>query len=338
MNKWDKPLIKAFLKTTRPQFILYIMMVTLFSCIYFFNRLPLALLFYTIELTGFLFIFYLLEQLYHYAKRYNQLKELQNPHLNIENSWPRNLDPADIFYHKKIRLLIEQLHESQQQFNEKNSEQLDYFTLWLHQIKTPIAAISLLIQSQSDQLLAKQLNQELLRLEDYTHMALNYLKLEESGSDMDFSEVELDRVIKQTIKKYAILFVYNRISLDYKETHKTILTDGKWLKLLLEQILSNSLNYSIEGKISIYLDPAQPDNLIIEDNGIGIRTQDLPRIFEKGYSGLNGRLYEKSTGLGLFLSQKIVKRLGHQLVIDSVMGKGTKVTIHLARKELDLFD
>lgn len=338
MKKVNRPLIKAFLKATRAQFVLFLMLLSIFSSIYLFGRLPADLLIYTLELTSFLFVLFLLSQYYSYAKRYEKLIELQKPHINLENNWPDCVDPADYFYHQKIRLLADQLHQTQQQYGEKNSEQLEYFTLWLHQIKTPIAAMSLLMQSHTDQQLAKQVNQELLRLEDYTHMALNYLKIEESGTDMDFTEVALDEVIKHTVKKYAILFIYNQITLEFEETHLTVLTDGKWLKVLLEQLLSNSLKYSIGGTVKLYLDPKQPERLIIEDTGIGIRAQDLPRIFEKGYSGLNGRLHEKSTGLGLFLSQKIVHRLGHHLSIDSVLGKGTKVTLDLTRNELQLFD
>lgn len=313
-------------------------MLLFFSAVYLLGRLPLDLLFYTIELTAFLFFLYLLTQFYHYAKRYERLQELQKDNAELQNYLPKNTDPADELYQEKILALIDQLREMEQRFGEKNSEQLEYFTLWLHQIKTPIAAISLLMQSQPQQPLKKQVEQELLRLEDYTHMALNYLKIEENGTDLDFAEIELDDVIKKTIKKYSILFIYNHISLEYNETKVSVLTDGKWLQILLEQVLSNSLKYAIGGTIKIYLDSERPETLVIEDNGIGIRSEDLPRIFEKGYSGLNGRLHEKSTGLGLFLSQKIVERLGHQLTIESVLGEGTKVFIHLARRELELFD
>lgn len=334
----NKQLITSFFKAMRPQFILYSGMLLFFSAVYWLGQLPLDLLFYTIELTAFLFLLYLLAQLYRYAKRYEMLHGIQKDNIDLENHLPKNIDPADEWYQEKILSLVAQLRETEQRFSEKNSEQLEYFTLWLHQIKTPIAAISLLMQSQPKQPLTKQVKQELLRLEDYTHMALNYLKIEESGTDLDFIEIDLDDIIKKTIKKYSIIFIYNHISLEYEDTRASVLTDGKWLQILLEQILSNSLKYTTGGTIKIYLDPEKPETLVIEDNGMGIRAEDLPRIFEKGYSGLNGRLHEKSTGLGLFLSQKIVQRLGHQLTIESVLGEGTKVFINLARKELELFD
>ena len=179
------------------------------------------------------------------------------------------------------------------------------------------------------------MEQELLRIENYTHMALNYVRIEQSGTDLDFADVSLDRVIKETVKKFSILFIYNHIQLDYRETAAIILSDEKWLRVLVEQILSNSLKYTPEGGIiRIYMSPTQEQQLIIEDTGIGIRSEDLPRIFERGYSGFNGRIHEKSTGLGLFLSQEITKRLGHNLIIESTLGKGTKVMIDLAREPL----
>ncbi|UDE94329.1 hypothetical protein LHA31_06800 [Carnobacterium viridans] len=212
---------------------------------------------------------------------------------------------------------------------------MDYFTLWLHQIKTPISAISLLMQRDTKSLFSHQMEQELVQIENYTHMALNYLKIEQSGSDLDFVQVSLDRVIKETVKKSSILFIYKHIQLDYQEIDKSVLSDEKWLKVLVEQIVSNSLKYTPEGgKIKIYMSPTTEDQLIIEDTGIGIRSEDLPRIFERGYSGFNGRIHEKSTGLGLFLSQEITKRLGHGMSIESTVGKGTKVMIDLARTSL----
>ena len=179
------------------------------------------------------------------------------------------------------------------------------------------------------------MEQELVQIENYTHMALNYLKIEQSCSDLDFAQVSLDRVIKETVKKSSILFIYKHIQLDYQEIDKSVLSDEKWLKVLVEQIVSNSLKYTPEGgKIKIYMSPTTEDQLIIEDTGIGIRSEDLPRIFERGYSGFNGRIHEKSTGLGLFLSQEITKRLGHGMSIESNVGKGTKVMIDLARTSL----
>ncbi|WP_407372150.1 sensor histidine kinase [Carnobacterium sp.] len=270
-----------------------------------------------------------------YYKRFRLLERLNKDPIDTLKQLSSNRDLSEDFFHLKIENLIGEIKQIKKKSLQRNSSQMDYFTLWLHQIKTPISAISLLMQRDTKSLFSHQMEQELLQIENYTHMALNYLKIEQSGSDLDFVQVSLDRVIKETVKKSSILFIYKHIQLNYQETNKFVLSDEKWLKVLVEQIVSNSLKYTPEGgRIKIYMNPTKEDQLIIEDTGIGIRSEDLPRIFERGYSGFNGRVHEKSTGLGLFLSQEITKRLGHEMSIESTVGKGTKVMIDLARTSL----
>ncbi|RNF38969.1 sensor histidine kinase [Planococcus salinus] len=329
--------VKSFLAAVRPQFVVFIGVIGVFGVVYLLAELPLELFLYSLELALFLFAIYLMVQYIRYANRYRVIKELGASTAGRLADMPESMDPADQVYIEKMTSLLQELRETENLHAERQADQLDYFTLWLHQIKTPISAISLLNQnSQTKE--AKQISQELVRLEDYTHMALNYIKLEEPESDMEFAEVNLDDIIKKAVKKYSILFIYKGLKLDYQPLEMQVLSDGKWLQNLLEQLLSNSLKYTPEGTISIYRDPSKEQTLVIEDTGIGIRAEELPKIFNKGYSGLNGRLHEKSTGLGLFLSRKICQRLGHQLDIKSEAGKGTCVSIDLSRAQLDVFD
>ena len=338
MNKPSKSeVLKNFLMAVRPQLFVFAGMFVIFGLVYVLAKLPLDLFLYSVELAIFLFIAYLIVQYVRYFKRYQLIRNLQTATAASLEEIQAGADPADLLYIEKMDLLLQELREMEKLHAERQADQLDYFTLWLHQIKTPISAISLLNQSSAAKE-AKQISQELLRLEDYTHMALNYVKLEESGAEMDLTEVDLDDVIKKAVKKYSILFIYKSIKLDYKPLEMKILSDSQWLQVLVEQILSNSLKYTPSGTISIYQDSGKEQTLIIEDTGIGIRPEDLPKIYNKGYSGLNGRLHEKSTGLGLFLSKKICRRLGHQLDIQSEPGKGTRVSIDLSRPELEIFD
>lgn len=337
LKKSAGPLLKSFLLSVRHQLVLFVGMAATFAVVYILGRLPMTLFFYSLQLAGFLLVIYLLIQYFQYAKHYKQINRMELLTGSELEELQQSSDPADRLYIEKMHVLLERLKESENLHAERQSDQLDYFTLWLHQIKTPISAISLLTQSSKAKE-AKQVSQELVRLEDYTHMALNYIKLEEPGTDLELSLVDLDDIIKKAIKKYSILFIYKGIRLDYHPTGMQVLSDGKWLQNLLEQILSNSLKYTPEGTISIYRDPAHAETLIIEDTGIGIRSEDLPKIFNKGYSGMNGRLHEKSTGLGLFLSKKICQRLGHRLAIDSKPGEGTRVGIGMAREDLQVFD
>ncbi|QHJ72484.1 sensor histidine kinase [Planococcus halotolerans] len=289
------------------------------------------------ELALFFLFIYLVTQYFRYRKRYEAIIQVGEAHSIKDENIAAGTDPADQLYLEKIEELQQGIREMNNLHAERQADQLDYFTLWLHQIKTPLSAISLLNQSNATPE-SKKISQEIVRLEDYTHMALNYVKLEETGSDMDLSQVDLDSVIKRAVKKYSILFIYKGIKLNYQPLNTTVLSDGQWLQTLIEQLLSNSLKYTASGSISIYLDPVKEQTLIIEDTGVGIRPEDLPKIFNKGYSGLNGRLHEKSTGLGLFLSRKICRRLGHELTIKSELEKGTRAEINMVRKELAVFD
>lgn len=333
-KKWIAIFI-AFIKANQSLLIVYILNILVFSLIYLLGRLPLYFLLFSIELSLFIGSCFFVFQFSRYYKRFRLLEQLDKDPVYTLKQLSVSQDPSEVFLRLKIEDLMKEIQQIERKNLQRSNSQMDYFTLWLHQIKTPISAISLLVQRNSQTESSHQMEQELLRIENYTHMALNYLKIENSGSDLDFVEVALDRVIKETVKKFSILFIYNRIQLDYQETAVITLSDEKWLRVLVEQILSNSLKYTPEGgTIKIYMSPTQKQQLIIEDTGIGIRSEDLPRIFERVYSGFNGRIHEKSTGLGLFLSQEITKRLGHNLLIESILGKGTKVMIDLAREPL----
>ena len=205
---------------------------------------------------------------------------------------------------------------------------INFYTIWAHQIKTPIAAMRLLLQSENDGQ-STELLEQLFKIEQYVEMVLQYLRIEGKSSDLVLKRSPLNRMIKKAIRKYSSFFIRKKIKLNYEEFEMDVLTDEKWLVFVIEQILSNALKYTSSGEISIYRDEQYPQVLIIEDTGIGIAQEDLPRIFEKGYTGFNGRYDIKSTGIGLYLCKRILKNLSHTIAIESVIGKGTKVKIGL---------
>lgn len=211
----------------------------------------------------------------------------------------------------------------------------DYYTLWAHQIKTPIAAMRLLLQSSGGTLSqdeTAELEAELFRTEQYVELAMGYQKLSGDGSDLVIAEHPLDDIVRQAVRKYARQFIRKGLSLDYGEVTMTVLTDEKWLQFVIEQLLSNALKYTKTGGIAIYQQGA--DALVIEDTGIGIAAEDLPRIFERGFTGYNGRADKKSTGIGLYLCRMITAKLGHTISASSAPGKGTRVTLGLSHSEL----
>ena len=164
-------------------------------------------------------------------------------------------------------------------------------------------------------------------IEEYTDMAINYLKLKDRQADMDITEVKIDDIIKPLLKKYAMLFINKHISLEYEPIAYTVISDTKWLSILVEQILANAIKYTEKGSISIYHE-ADKNTLTVQDTGIGIRSEDVTKIFDRGYSGFNGRVNEKSSGLGLYLVKNIAKLLNIKIYVKSVLNEGSAFSVH----------
>lgn len=217
------------------------------------------------------------------------------------------------------------------EYKEKEQENIDYYTTWVHQIKTPISVMRMILQSEdTDE--HRELEAELFRVEQYVEMVLCYLRLGSTSTDYVFCECDLDGIIREAIHKYASSFVRKRIRLNYKSTDIKVLTDEKWLLFIIEQLLSNALKYTNGGAITISV--SRDKVLTIEDTGIGIAPEDLPRIFEKGFTGYNGRADKKSTGLGLYLCRETAKRLSVAITAESEPGIGTKFLVDLKMREL----
>ena len=228
----------------------------------------------------------------------------------------------ELEYEQKNQLLVEQ---------EKYNDLLDSYPLWVHQVKTPIAASSLLIGDLKDKEAKSQLEQELFKIESYVHLVLQYLRLESFHDDLVLKQENLADLVREVVKKYALFFIQQGLSLNLHDLDHTIVTDKKWFLVILEQVLSNSLKYTKEGSIEIYF---HEGSLYIKDTGLGIQNADLLRVFERGFSGYNGRLTQQSSGLGLYLSKKIADQLGHKIAIDSQVGQGTTVSIAFPEKKL----
>ena len=228
---------------------------------------------------------------------------------------------------------LKQIIKNSDEANEKKMrEMIDYYTLWVHQIKTPIAAMHLLLQGDDTER-GRELSAELFKIEQYVEMVLQYLRLGSDTTDYLIREVPLEQIVRQAVRKYAQLFIHSRVSLDLQPLSLRVLTDEKWLGFVVEQVLSNAVKYARGGTVTIF---TQGDTLIIQDNGIGIAPEDLPRVFENGYTGCNGRTDKRSTGIGLYLCRQICDRLGHRISLSSQVGKGTEVRIELGRSALEV--
>ena len=239
--------------------------------------------------------------------------------------------PLEALLTSRIRTLEKDKKELKIQHQEKQSDLLDYYTLWVHQIKTPIAASKLLVQDLQEQMLKNQLEQELFKIDSYTNLVLQYLRLESFHDDLVVEKENIGDLVKEVVKKYALFFIQQGLSLNLHDLNHTVITDKKWFLVILEQVLSNSLKYTKQGSIEIFF---QEDTLYMKDTGLGIQNSDLLRVFERGFSGYNGRLTHQSSGLGLYLSKKIADKLGHELHLHSVVGEGTTVMITFKEKKL----
>lgn len=262
---------------------------------------------------------------FQFLRRHRELKgllvQIQEKALPLPP--PKGLLEAD--YQALLQALASERAALALEDRNRLQDMTDYYTLWAHQIKTPIAAMGLLLQEEP----RPELEGELLKIEQYVEMVLGYLRLGSDSTGYVFRNCRLDDLLRQAVRKYARLFILKKISLDFQETGRTVLTDGKWLSFVLEQLLSNAVKYTPPGGlIRVYGDG---DTLVIADNGIGIQPEDLPRVFEKGFTGFNGREDKKSTGIGLYLCRQVLDRLNHGISISSRPGQGTLVRLDLSR-------
>lgn len=263
-----------------------------------------------------------------YCREHRQLDELLKELDMGLGRFPEPRGRIEEDYQAIARRLYEMEAKSRMQSENSMREMADYYTLWAHQIKTPISAMRLLLEGNESRE-AKLLLAELFKTEQYVDMVLQYVRLGSETNDLQLKEFDLDTLIRGCLRKYARLFSLKNLEFSFEETGMRVLSDEKWLAFVIEQVFSNSLKYTPSGRISIY---AENGALVIEDTGIGIRAEDLPRVCEKGYTGTAGRTDRQSTGIGLFLCKSILNMLGHSFVITSEVGVGTKVSIGLSRE------
>ncbi|MFA9379553.1 MAG: sensor histidine kinase, partial [Acetanaerobacterium sp.] len=268
---------------------------------------------------------------YKIIKQLRLLKEQAAVHLG---ELPCYRQLAEQGYLEIMRILENRCMQTEEKARQDAVCATRYYTLWSHQIKTPIAAMRLLLQE--DTLDHKSLEQELFKTEQYVDMVLQYQRLGMPSKDLMFQEYALDALVRQAVKKVSTLFIHKKIAIDIKPMDCRILTDEKWLVFVLEQLLTNAVKYTQAGTVSICLAENEQAVLVIEDTGIGIQPEDLPRVFEWGYTGYNGRLDKRSTGIGLSLCRQALTLLGNSITITSAVGRGTKVLLDLSREKFSV--
>lgn len=299
---------------------------------------------YAAVLDAILLLITVLVGFFRYSSKVKALSNALKRPVEEQAQLPEAADDVEILYHRLLENQSIARSESESSAAIRQSQMRDYYSMWVHQIKTPISAMKLLLEAereelgqlmcddeQSQCLLSDNMDSfedELFRIEEYVSMALQYQRVSSTENDFVLEKVSVDGVIRDTIKKYAKIMIRRHIGMNYSGTVQEVYTDGKWLAFILEQLLSNAIKYTPQGFVKI--ETAKKANLFfitIKDTGIGIKAEDLPRVFEKGYTGYNGHADKKATGIGLYLCRQMADKLGHTIRMESEIGKGTKVWI-----------
>ena len=270
-----------------------------------------------------------------YKARVKQVEDLLKRPV-AEQSY--NVEAKDILEERYVDLIHaqEKSRVDTENMSAKSSKDMEqYYNIWVHQIKTPISGMNVLLQSMGPTEEVGELQNQLFSVEQYVDMALQYQKIKSTTNDFSFAEIPLNKVIRENIRKYARLFIAKKLAVRYEETALRVLTDEKWISFVLGQIITNAVKYSDKGSITISAcEDERNTYLSVKDEGIGISPEDLPRVFERGYTGYNGRADKKSTGIGLFLCKSVTRMLGHKIQISSEPGKGTEVTIIFSKQRI----
>ncbi|MDO4492307.1 MAG: sensor histidine kinase [Clostridia bacterium] len=320
-----------YLKYRRGEIVLFLVCAAVFAVWFSLNGLPLVTWVYPFALCALLCGGCLVRDA---MKAFQTHRRLTGPREGAEAAelpFPATLAEEDCIalIRKKDAKLAEQHREAKR----RTDAMRDYYTMWAHSIKTPLAAMRLNL-GDADDPRSKRLRFDLDRTERYAEMALTYSRLESDSTDYVFRRVSADALVRTEIKRFSGEFIFKKLRLEYAvpETAE-VLTDEKWLGFAVGQVLSNAVKYTPEGG-TVSVGWEAPDTLVIRDTGVGIAKEDLPRVFENGFTGFNGRADRRATGIGLYLTKRILTELGHTIAVASVPGAGTEVRIGLAPYEL----
>lgn len=305
----------------------------LFVLTFYFYRLPMKAILYPLALCAMLGLSFLLADFLRVRRLHRLLSALKE-----QADWPEEMlpPPSTVLeedYQAMASFLRQTLSAREAAAGRRYQDMIDYYTVWVHQIKTPISSMRLTLQEE-DSPLSRKLTLDLFHIEQYVEMVLAYLRLDSASSDYVFRECNLDGLIRRTARKFAGEFISRRIRFVYESVQASVLTDEKWLGFVLEQLLSNALKYTRQGTVTVSM--PGPGLLCVADTGVGIAPEDLPRIFERGYTGCNGREEGHASGLGLYLCRRVCENLGIRMSVTSRPDEGTAFTLDLNRYDLKI--
>ena len=331
MKNINLKILKDFIKRNIYIIIIYIVILSInFICFFLYN-LVFEPFIYSVILSSFiliiLFVIDILKSIYNFRKRQHIIN-------SITDRCDKFLKPGTLLeedYQRIIVKLNDVISSLNSKYDKEQRDMLDYYTVWVHQIKTPIAVMRMIL-AEKDSEEYRALSSELFRIEQYVEMVLQYIRLDSDTNDFVIQEYSLDSLIRECIRKYAAQFIGRKLELIYNPTDIKIVTDKKWFTCIIEQLLSNAIKYTPSGSVTINV--SDDIKICISDTGIGIAKEDLPRIFEKGYTGGNGRYDKRSSGLGLYLCKRAADKLSIRISAESELGKGSAFTLSLSNNRI----
>ena len=304
----------------------------IFAVTFALYHLPVEAVLYPASICGALGLMLLVIDFRRVYVKHQKLARIRSLTDAMAENFPQIEGMEDADYQQIIQLLADEQAQFRTVTNQRYEDMVDYYTIWAHQIKTPIASMRLTLQNE-DSALFRKLSGDLFRIEQYVEMVLMFLRLDSDTTDYVIREHDLDSIIRQAVKKFAVEFIARKIQLVYEPVNTTVITDEKWLSFVIEQVLSNALKYTPSGSITISLEA--PKTLCVRDTGMGIAPEDLPRIFEKGYTGYHGRADKKASGIGLYLCKRVCKNLNHRIGAESSPDVGTTIRIDLSQYRIN---
>ncbi|QXM05480.1 sensor histidine kinase [Crassaminicella indica] len=336
---------KKYILDKKYLILFYIILMTFISLVIYLDitvKVSINNILYINFVSIVLLLFYLIGEYLVYKRYYEDINYiLKNRKEDIINCLPNPNNYVHSLYNELLINIYNQQNEKIDKLHEEKKENLEFMTSWVHEIKTPISVSRLIIEnsmSKSKEEILDSLEEEIDKIENYVEQALYYSRLDDFSKDYLINEINIEKVVKEVIKKHAKTFINKRIKINIEDINMSVNTDKKWLIFIINQIIDNSLKYTSEDgyiKINIEKD-GKEKRLVIEDNGIGIKKEDISRIFDRGFTGYNGRKSYKSTGMGLYLSKRLAIKLGHDITVESKFKEYTKVIIHFP-KLIDYF-
>ncbi|EJO5347390.1 sensor histidine kinase [Clostridium botulinum] len=280
-----------------------------------------------------------------FIKCKNYYDEIHSILENLDKKYllPELIRDSNFMHGRKLNSILKEvsrdMHENVKYYKGMQEDYREYIETWVHEIKTPIASTKLIVENNQNEVTDK-IDFQIDRIERFVEQVLYYSRSNNTSKDYIIKPINLDNSVRNVVKRNFRDFIQKKIKIDIKDINEIVYSDKKWVEFIVNQIIGNSIKYSSSNDSIISIYSVKKANLVIltiEDNGVGIINKDINRVFEKGFTGENGRKFSKSTGMGLYLCKKLCSKLGLKITIESEVNKGTKVTLMFPLSGMTIF-